>query len=384
MRRRLCLFIPGFDPQPARRYREIMRREGPKQAEISGYDLTLSGSDIPNAWILNWSDGAEGCETTVQVLGWSDLVHGSLEPSGLSLARGALKTAWLYVHSGALSAMFRLRRGPVWVSLYPYAVYLAWWSVVSLAVAAAWAMLVWYLALTVTAVLLILQGSAFRQLDQVAYARYLLSDYVFWARDEGAYPAPLATRLASFSDTVAASLTRDTWDEVMVVGHSSGACVAISVLAKARRSLGEGRPVSLLTLGQVVPMLSLLPKATQLRSDLHQLAMDQRLTWVDVTAPGDPCCFALCDPVAVSGAGPAGSMTMISAAFRKSLSPDRRRAMSWRFFRRHLQYLHAFDIPAHFDPYLTLAGPKHLSALAARPSSPARITGSVLPSAVEQ
>jgi len=29
--------------------------------------------------------------------------------------------------------------------------------------------------------------------------------------------------------------------------------------------------------------------------------VQDRITWIDVTAPGDGCAFALCDPVAVSG-----------------------------------------------------------------------------------
>ena len=48
-------------------------------------------------------------------------------------------------------------------------------------------------------------------------------------------------------------------------------------------------------------MVSFLPAATELRSDLKQLGNSDAVTWVDVTAPGDGCSFALCDPVAVSG-----------------------------------------------------------------------------------
>ena len=37
---RRVLLIPGFDPAPARVHRERYRREGSKQAEVSGYDLS--------------------------------------------------------------------------------------------------------------------------------------------------------------------------------------------------------------------------------------------------------------------------------------------------------------------------------------------------------
>ena len=37
--RRRVLYLPGYDPIPPRRYRELYRREGAAQATISGYRL---------------------------------------------------------------------------------------------------------------------------------------------------------------------------------------------------------------------------------------------------------------------------------------------------------------------------------------------------------
>ena len=48
-------------------------------------------------------------------------------------------------------------------------------------------------------------------------------------------------------------------------------------------------------------MVAFLPDAKQLRQDLRDLSESDDLTWIDVTAPGDGCSFALCDPVAVCG-----------------------------------------------------------------------------------
>jgi hypothetical protein len=119
-----------------------------------------------------------------------------------------------------------------------------------------------------------------------------------------------------------------------------------------------GGPVlSLLTLGQVVPMVSFLPKAGRLRGDLQYLSAQDALTWVDVTAPGDGCAFALCDPVSVTGVAPMGKRwpLVISAAFTQTLSPERWKAMRWRFFKLHFQYLCAFDRPGDYD-YFRLTG----------------------------
>ena len=142
--------------------------------------------------------------------------------------------------------------------------------------------------------------------------------------------------------------------------------MATSVLADLIRAghLPErGARLGLLTLGQVVPMVSFLPQAKQLRADLAFLASQEAVTWVDVTAPGDGCCFALCDPVAVSGVTPPGKRwpLVISAAFTQSLSPARWKALRWRFFRLHFQYLCAFDRPKDYDYFQITAGPLTLA-----------------------
>ena len=80
-------------------------------------------------------------------------------------------------------------------------------------------------------------------------------------------------------------------------------------------------------------MVSFLPKAHRLRADLAFLSVQEELAWVDVTAPGDGCAFALCDPVAVSGVAPPAKKwpLVLSAAFTKTLSPDRWKELRWRF-----------------------------------------------------
>ena len=39
--RRRVFYVPGFDPMPPRRYRELYRRESRRQAQVGGFDLTV-------------------------------------------------------------------------------------------------------------------------------------------------------------------------------------------------------------------------------------------------------------------------------------------------------------------------------------------------------
>ena len=73
--RRHVLYIPGYDPFPPRRYRELYRKEGAEQAAISGYELTVrSRQGESYGWnVLARIDGRE-TEADVEVLVLS-LIH---------------------------------------------------------------------------------------------------------------------------------------------------------------------------------------------------------------------------------------------------------------------------------------------------------------------
>ncbi|SEQ22640.1 hypothetical protein SAMN05428995_103285 [Loktanella sp. DSM 29012] len=393
VRTRRVFYIPGYDPIHARRYRELYRTEGRVQAEISGYDLTLSPK--PKGKTYGWRVAAriEDAEVSaeVDVLVWSDIVRDSMSNTIPATYAQLVRTAWTYITSGALGRLMKLRKGPVIAALYPVGMLLlqllialglgalaGWFAVLLLPLGNGWDTMARFAVLT-TVTALILRW--FKSRDGKLFAYYLMHDYSYSARWRGANPAPLETRMAEFADIIAQALTDDV-DEVLVVGHSSGAHLGVSILADLIRDgrVPAGGPVlSFLTLGQVVPMVSFLPDAHRLRADLQFLS-EQNITWVDVTAPGDGCAFALCDPVAVSGvATPAQRWPLvISAAFTQTLSEARWAELRWQFFRLHFQYLCAFDRPGDYDYFRITAGPQTLGArFRGRNPSASRMTQAV-------
>ncbi|MGL4311084.1 MAG: hypothetical protein ACRCSU_11410 [Paracoccaceae bacterium] len=369
--RRRVFYIPGFDPFPARRYRELYRKEGAAQAALSDYALGVAG--CKDGWTVDARFGDDRVETHVTLLGWSDIVRRSMSGGILATYGQLLRTAWIYLASGALFRLMRLRKGPMLAALYPVAALLLQLLLGCLAVWLVGAMLVWLTgsgwAWLPAAPLLPLVLHLFRRSDGRFMAWYLMHDFAFSAQGRGRVPAALEPRLAAFSDAVAKALRSDV-DEVLVVGHSSGAHHALGVLAsliRQGRVQADGPALSLLTLGQVVPMVSFLPEAGQLRDDLSLLSETPALSaWVDVSAPGDGCSFALCDPVAVSGvAGPGKRHPLVlSAAFRNTLTAETLARLRRRWFRLHFQYLCAFDNLAgradDYDYFAITAGPKTL------------------------
>ena len=405
VRRRRVFYIPGYDPIHPRRYRELYRSEAKAQGEISGYEVALIGRQGGGSYGWQVTGRIDGTVTEAEfdVLVWSDIVRSSMELNIPQTYLLMARTAWTYIATGALRRLMRLRKGPVIAALYPVgmlilqllvALLVAWLVMVLAGVALSGALLALGFAagfspwpavagagLGLVAAVVILRW--FRRIDNRLFVYYLMHDYAYSAASRGADPPELEARMAQFADQIAAALATDV-DEVLVVGHSSGAHIGVSVLAdlvRQGRVPAEGPKLGFLSLGQVVPMVSFLPKADRLRRDLHDLSQVEAITWVDVTAPGDGCAFALCDPVSVSGVAPETGKRwplVVSAAFTQTLSPERWKALRWRFFRLHFQYLCAFDRPGDYDYFQITAGPRTLATrYAGRAPSKSRIEAAV-------
>ncbi|MFP7572063.1 hypothetical protein [Marivita sp. S2033] len=401
VRRRKVFYIPGYDPFPPRRYRELYRTEGAAQAGISDYGLHVEagGQDGRFGWHASGLIDDTRVTADFEVLLWSDIVRDSMSNSIPATYWQLLRTSWTYIASGTLRRLAVLPKGPLIAALFPIGVLLlqfivallaahlvgwalssvlralALWAIGDGAVARWGAALVYWGPFFVIAVLVL---RWFKANDNRIFAYYLMHDFAFSAAHNGATPPELQTRMDSFRDIIAAAL-QDDYDEVLVVGHSSGAHLAVSILADLLRAMPDlpARPaLSFLSLGQVIPMVSFLPDAHKLRADLQFLSERDEIVWIDVTAPGDGCSFALCDPVGVSGVATRDKQwpLVFSAQFSRTLSPERWQELRRKFFRLHFQYLCAFDQPHDYDYFQITAGPLTLGQrYAGRPPSKSRI-----------
>ncbi len=389
--RRRVFYIPGYDPYPPRRYRELYRKEGKKQAQISGYRIAQKSDRSDTGWIVRAEmDGAQ-VQTKVDVLVWHDLVQNSMRGGIPGTYLALLKTAWIYLATGTLRRLSWLSKGPVLAALYPVLMLLGQ-LLVSVIGASLLASFAGYLVARLVSGIAYLFGSSgatlatiagtsvfwvvflpvtvaalrwFKSHDDKTFAYYLMHDYAYTAKGRGAYPDEIEARIHEWRHRIEAAL-RENVDEVLIVGHSSGAQLAVSVVADIMRSnrfQQTGPELGLMTLGQVIPMVSFLPEARRLRRDLRLLSTEEDITWLDVSAPGDGCCFALSDPVSVSGVAPKSGQKwpiIISAAFTKTLTKETLKSLKHRYFRLHFQYLCAFDMPGDFDYFRITAGPRTL------------------------
>ena len=112
-------------------------------------------------------------------------------------------------------------------------------------------------------------------------------------------------------------------------------------------------PISLLTLGECIPMLSYQPEARRFRAELEAIGVSDALAWIDFTAPPDGCCFALVDPTAVcegrSSIAHWRAPKRLSPRFAQLFPPSRYERIRRDKYRCHFQYLMAGELPGVYD-----------------------------------
>ena len=192
VRKRQVFYIPGYDPIPPRRYRELYRKEGKAQAAISGYviDISAKKGDGGYGWHVTSHHDGGPVETDIDVLVWSDIVRDSMARSIPATYVQMARTAWIYITTGTLWRLMQLRKGPVIAALYPVGmllVQLALALFVATGVVAGLApFILWWSALPAAAVIFALMRW-FRKIDSRFFAYYLMHDYAHSARMKGEY-----------------------------------------------------------------------------------------------------------------------------------------------------------------------------------------------------
>jgi hypothetical protein len=189
-------YIPGFNPFPPRRYRELYCKQSQVQAQISGYKITLSaqhGDSHHFGWSVQGVFGDHRMLSDFTVLEWSDLVKSSMSNGIFATYRQLVKTALIYGTSGAFFDIMWLRRGPVLAALYQVTMLVVQLAL-AIAVAYGVASLVypWVGAFAGLAIVLVRPILAlFQRSDGRLFVYYLKHDYAHTAQGRGAYDPAL-------------------------------------------------------------------------------------------------------------------------------------------------------------------------------------------------
>ncbi|MCJ2033302.1 alpha/beta hydrolase [Methylobacterium sp. J-068] len=409
VKRRHIYYVPGYDPEGSSRYRMLFVRELTRYAKRfsepkrSISRATMNADETVQSWRVAAQPETQGAETTYDVLLWDDIVRTDFRRLRLVsvalLVLGTLQT----IATGLMVRFYRLNWKYGNVILYPL-VMVVLLALCTLGIAAfvhahlgtAFGhSLGWPLWITLPAGLVI--GLAWVKAMEALLNRIffwqLLNDWVFnWQHGQGRRP-DYERRLDVFADHILArqaafAASGDIPDEIVILGHSSGALTAVEVVARllARdpnlgdTAVGDPAPgrgattFALVTLGSGLPLVALQPRAARLRGEIAALVASRRLVWVDFQAPQDWMNFPGFNPVAhlaldLRGQPPANPLVR-SARFREIISAETYTKVRWRPFRMHFQFLLANDQRGYYDFFAMTLGPQRLRERVLNPVQP--------------
>lgn len=362
VRRRLVVHLGGYDPLSPeathRRFaRELRRFEATWSARAEATPADISADLI--AWKVAASGAGWVVETEMRVLRWDDVMASAA-------ARPAWRRLWLglwafadFVVGGAFFGYARRAWRYACFFLYPFLL-LAAFGAAGAVVGAALAGLTGS-ALAGIAGGALLFGLLLRWPGRRLYLWHLLDDWDFARASVRRTHPVIGARLDRLAaDLVAASRDGRT-DEILVVGHSLGAVLAVELIERALRiepGLGlAGPPVVLLTVGSSLLKVGLHRAARPLREALVRLASAPGILWAEYQVLIDVMNFYKQDPIKIlrlsAPRGPVIKVVRIS----RMLDYAYYIRMKYDFFRVHNQFVSGNDQRANYDYFMFVCGP---------------------------
>jgi hypothetical protein len=225
--------------------------------------------------------------------------------------RDFFATHWLFIHSGTMHKITKLDKAPASMLLMPLflalgAIFLGLVSFVLLL--ASWAVpylptinpapqfpvtqvATYSIACTIAWII------GMTLLERHWHMLWVMRSYIFTGLHARGLAPEIEGRLNHIAEQIRQQIARHAYDEILLVGHSTGSIMATLTLSRLFEKIPNHPTIGLLTLGQWWPWLGYLPSAQFAQDRLRHVASQTELTWIDVSAAADGCCFSFIDPL---------------------------------------------------------------------------------------
>ena len=367
--RRTVFYIGGFDPRGPAHYHRLYAAECAKQAEVNGAGLTVSKRQTVDALEAKWTVSArDGSVSEYRFMRYEDIIRAQWPKSAGSTVAAILRYSWHFLRMGVF-AMIARNSWPCFVAV-TYPILLLMGGVAAsllIGLLAALGLRVWagnaafWIVPLSPLLLLVFRHWVENSLNAFWFAR---SCAFLVDRTRDRVPG-IEERCVAFAERIAAEVRAGNKDEVLVISHSVGTQLAVTIAARALERIGTAGRFSFLTLGQAIAMTPPEATAQQFRKDLLAIATSEQVDWIDVTSAIDGSCIALSDPLALSRVErPPGARVqpkLVSARFNRAFAPETYAAIRGNFLRAHFQYLMATELPVDYDYFLITGGSQTLA-----------------------
>jgi pimeloyl-ACP methyl ester carboxylesterase len=372
--RRAVFLVGGYERNDATGFFRRIRRELDRFRTCWSVDATLGEpvDDVASAATtaeMAYAGPDGRCRSDLTFLSFDDIVkRDGARPFVIRL--GAYLIAFLdYVVSGTMFRFFATNWRFALYFLYPFVMLclLLWLGTV------AYRFVDW-LGLTGGPILPLLAGLA------VAYGagrfggrRYFvfhLMDLWSFSREHLRCRRPgMDQRIDSWATLIAERMEASSYDEVLLVGHSTGGALILDVAHQlAERLTAEGRNVDfrLVTVGSTSLKVALHPAARRARERLEALAGYPDIRWTEFQALTDIINFYKCDPYARAGLThqrPDAFPRQFQVRIRDMLERDAYRRVKKSFFRVHYQFISANSRRYFYDFFMICCGTRSIEAV---------------------
>ncbi len=361
--KRLVFHIGGYDPitshlSAQRRFvREIARfqRTWSVKATVDGlrdtadqigWNVTTTGPD----WLV---------ETDYRLVRWDDVIEAYGRRSIGSRISVGILTFLDFVFSGTLWRYSLTNWRYAGFFLYPFVMF-------GLLVAAAF--LIGAFAFKITGSIAIAAGGGLFGFAAALAGPWrwlhlgdLFDDWIF-SREYIRYGnLEIEQRLDRLAGELVAAASNVAADEILVLGHSLGAVLAVGLLDRALKlepALGGNKtPVTFLSVGSSILKVGLHPKAIRFRAAMERVAKSRAIFWGDYQALIDPLNFYKSRPMTEMGLSTENETTVRIVKLSRMLNHDMYRRIRFHFFRLHNQFVSGNDRRTSYDYFMLTCGP---------------------------
>ena len=357
IKRRLVLNFPGFETIEGARLLERLDYCARKTGEIWGFETSQEFIDARDHIICakQTSNGKTWrVETDLRQFEWHDIIGRYERGFPWRFVYNFWRYLAFFTDGTVVKYLFASNRYGAY-SLFPLIFMLGFFA---MGMAVAWLLLpVWPLRLLLAFAIMLL-------LARWVGARYYLNKTVGnWGFGRDLVlerSAQTQARIKGFASRLAAEIANADQDEIVILGHSFGAVLALGALYEALKlspNVLDNKRLVFIAAGNSIPKIALAPKARYWREAMERVGQVKGLLWHEIQTKEDIVCFYKTDPFGLFGIKPTCQVVIDRVRFEEGMSRDYHKQMSRSAYRIHRQYVLYYDRRAPFDVMLRLFGP---------------------------
>ena len=350
---RAVFFIGGYDPKSPDAFYDRLDKEAGRYEMLRDVEVHGGSAKTNNAITKRTYETrheAVAVQTDFNFVSLDDIVLKDFDQTFLIRLWRYLSTFFDYMISGTGFAFIKHAWRFSLYFFYPFIMLLIG-TLVSLSVAA----MIWNsgvsLAWLTAPVIFLAAFSAFVQMIAKKYFVLHLMDLWSFSRDF-IYRSrtDIDEKLRSVAAAVAHAAHSKNYDEIVLVGHSTGGALILDVAYRASQNIGkEATPISVLTVGSTALKIGLHPKAGWFREQIKSLNENAQVNWFEYQCRTDLINFFNTQPSKLMGVSDPTKPEVHNIRIKHMVSEKTYKRIKRNFFRVHYQFVFGNTKHYHYD-----------------------------------